>query len=66
MTKYVDTFYRISTRAFMRDKFGNEYTGESLMLALLLHSKGSRTMEAVTEVAELLDDPNINKKTRHE
>ena len=64
MAKYVDTFYRVATRAFMRDKHGNEYTGEQLMLALLLHSKGQRTMESVTEVAELLDDPNINKKTR--
>jgi hypothetical protein len=64
MSKYVDTFYRVSTRAFMRDKFDNEYLGEQLMLALLLHCKGERTMESVTEVAELMDDPNINKKTR--
>lgn len=64
MAKYVDTFYRVATRAYMYDRFGNEYTGEQLMLALLLHSKGQRTMESVTEVAELLDDPNINKKPR--
>lgn len=64
MAKYVNTFYRVATRAYMRDRFGNEYTDEQLMLALLLHCKGSRTMEAEKEVAELLDDPNINKKTR--
>lgn len=64
MVKYVDTFYRIATRAYMYDRFGNEYTGEQLMLALLLHSTGQRTMESVAEVGALLDDPNINKKTR--
>jgi hypothetical protein len=57
-------FYRISSRAFMIDRFGNEYVGEQLMLALLLHCKGSRTIDAVKEVAELLDDPNIKKPRR--
>lgn len=64
VAKYVNTFYRVANRAYMYDRFGNEYTGEQLMLALLLHTTGERTMEAVTEVAELLDDPNINKKSR--
>lgn len=65
MTKYVDTFYRISTRAFMRDSKGNEYTGEQLMLALLLHAKGtSRTLDAEREVGALLDDPNQKRKPR--
>lgn len=65
MPKHVDTFYRVATRAYMYDRFGNEYTGEQLMLALLLHTTGSRTIESEREVAELLDDPNINKKPRH-
>lgn len=65
MTKYVDTFYRLASRAFMRDKFGNEYSGEQLMLALLLHAKGSsRTLDNEHEVGRLLDDPN-QKDNRH-
>ena len=62
MTKYVDTFYRIATRAFMRDKYGNEYSGEQLMLALLLHAKGdARSLDNEREVGRLLDDPNQSK-----
>lgn len=55
-------FYRISSRAFMRDHAGNEYTGEQLMLALLLHAKGKRTKDQTDFVAGLLNDPNQNKK----
>ena len=63
MTKYVDTFYRIATRAYMYDKAGNLYTGEQLMLALLLHSKGgSRNMDDEKYVGRLLDDPNQKGK----
>jgi hypothetical protein len=63
MSKYVDTFYRVSTRAFMRDSKNNEYTGEQLMLALLLHAKGtSRTIDGEKEVGALLDDPNQKGK----
>lgn len=62
MTKYVDTFYRVATRAYMYDKAGNLYTGEQLMLALLLHAKGGqRTLDAEREVGALLDDPNQQK-----
>jgi hypothetical protein len=64
MAKYTDPAYRIATNAFMRDRHGNEYTGEQLLLALLLHCTGKRTVESVAEVAALLDDPNIIKKTR--
>lgn len=64
--KYVDTFYRVATRAYMYDKAGNEYSGEQLMLALLLHAKGgSRNMEDERYVARLLDDPN-QKETKRE
>ena len=58
MAKYVDTFYRVSKRAFMRDSHGNEYTGEQLMLALLLHCSGTRSLDAEREVGAMLDDPN--------
>lgn len=65
MAKYVDTFYRLANRAYMYDKSGNLYTGEQLMLALLLHTKGtSRTMDAEQYVGRLLDDPN-QKGKRH-
>jgi len=57
--KYVDTFYRIASRAYMYDKTGNEYTGEQLMLALVLHTTGdSRTVEDEKYVGRLFDDPN--------
>lgn len=63
--KYVDTFYRVATRAFMYDKAGNEYSGEQLMLALLLHAKGeSRNMDDEKYVARLLDDPNQKETKR--
>lgn len=59
MAKYVDTFNRVATRAYMYDKAGNYYTGEQLMLALLLHTTGgSRTVEHEKYVGRLLDDPN--------
>lgn len=59
MVRYVDTFYRVASRAFMRDNHGNEYTGEQLMLALLLHARGSdRSLDNEREVGRLLDDPN--------
>jgi hypothetical protein len=58
MTKYVDTFYRIASRAWMRDNAGNIYSGEQLMLALLLHAKGKRSKEQEEFVGRLLDDPN--------
>lgn len=57
-------FYRISSRAFMRDRAGNEYTGEQLMLALLLHAKGKRTKDQTDYVAGLMNDPNQNKRPK--
>ena len=65
MAKYVDTFYRVATRAFMRDNYGNEYTGEQLMLALLLHAKGTaRSLDNEREVGRLLGDPNQSRPKR--
>ena len=64
MAKYVDTFYRISTRAYMYD--GDiEYTGEQLMLALLLRCKGVRSVDAEREVGALLDDPNQQQRRKN-
>ena len=58
MPKYVDTFYRVANRAYMYDGH-NYYDGEQLMLALLLHTKGSgRGTDEEKYVARLLDDPN--------
>jgi hypothetical protein len=54
--------YRVANRAFLTDKFGNTYTGEQLMLALLLHSSGKeRSKQTELEVGRLLDDPNQQK-----
>jgi hypothetical protein len=62
MAKYTDPSYRIATNAFMRDRHGNEYTGEQLLLALLLHAKGTgRSLDNEREVGRLLDDPNQKK-----
>ena len=59
MSKYTDPTNRIATNAFLRDKYGNEYTGDQLLLALLLHTKGgSRSVDNEREVGRLLDDPN--------
>jgi hypothetical protein len=65
MAKYIDTFYRLGTNAFARDRHNNEITGEALMLALLLHTKrGPRTKENEESVSVFLDDPNIDKPKR--
>lgn len=58
--KNADSFRSVAAKAFMRDKHGNEYTGEALFLAILLHcSGGSRSTLGEKEVAEMLDDVNI-------
>lgn len=54
-------FYRISSRAFMYDK-KIVYTGEQLMLALLLHAKGKRTKDQTDFVKGLMNDPNQDKR----
>lgn len=57
MARYADTFYRIGTRAFILN--GDiEYTGEALMLALLLHCTGERSGQSEKYVGKLLDDVN--------
>lgn len=49
----------IGSNAFLRDKRNNEYTEESLYLALLLHCSGTDRDAGEKEVAEMLDDVNI-------
>lgn len=59
--KWVDATYRLGTNAFARDRYNNVITGEALMLALLLHTKkNERTKHNEEEIAQLLDDPNID------
>lgn len=61
MAKWIDATYRLGTNAFARDKHDNVYTGETLMLALLLHTKkNKRSKKNEEEIAKLLDDPNID------
>jgi hypothetical protein len=58
--KNANSFSSVAAKAFARDKSGNEYTGEALFMALLLHcSGGDRTVENEKQVAEMLDDVNI-------
>ena len=54
-----NSFTSVAAKAFMRDKNGNEYTGEALFLAILLHCSGSDRAVGEKEVAEMLDDVNI-------
>lgn len=48
--------------AWLRDR-DVIHTGEALMLACLLHAKGKtqRGQEELTQVAAMLDDPNVRK-----
>lgn len=63
--KGANPFTSVAAKAFARDKHGNEYTGESLFLAILLHcSGGDRNSQNEKEVAEMLDDPNIDRKNK--
>ena len=56
MSKWVDAAYRLGTNAFARDKHDNVYTGETLMLALLLHvKKDKRTKKNEDTIGRLLD-----------
>jgi hypothetical protein len=65
MTKYTDPTYRIAVNAFTRDRHGNEYSGDALMVALLIHTTGKgRSLDNEREVARLLDDPNIEPRKK--
>lgn len=60
--RYIEPGYRIMDNAFMRDG-STEYTGEALLLAVILHAKGKtkRGEEEVKQVAKMLDDPNLKR-----
>ena len=64
MAKYVDTFYRVANRAYLYNG-SIEYTGDTLMLALLLACKGgARNVEAERAIGRLLDDPNQKARAK--
>jgi len=51
---------KIGSAALLRDKHGNEYSEEAMLLALLLKAKGNeRGSEEEDGIRRLLDDPNI-------
>lgn len=66
MTKKNDDreFSRLIYRAYARDEEGNLHTGEALLLACLLHAKGSdgRKGEDMADVQRIMRD--INRKPR--
>jgi len=59
MSKYIDTTNFVMNRAYLRD--GDYFvTGEALVLAVLLHSKGrGRKGEDMREVQRIMKDRNI-------
>lgn len=63
MTKWVPTGNRLMDRAYLRD--GDlVHTGEALLVALLLHTKGKtrRGQNELEQVSKMLNDPNLNKR----
>jgi hypothetical protein len=60
--KWVPMGNRVMDKAWLRD--GDViHTGEALVLALLLHTKGKskRGQQEIEEVARMLNDPNQRK-----
>lgn len=52
-------FYRVMTRAYIRDG-GTVHEGEAVLLAALLHAKGkSRDSDDMSEVQRIMRDKNI-------
>ena len=63
--KNANSFTSVAAKAFARDKHGNEYTGEALFLAILLHcSGGTRDSAGEKEIAGMLDDVNVKDDLR--
>lgn len=56
---------RVMDRAYLFDGHV-EYTGEALVLALLLHTTGTakRTPQEMKQVQQMLDDPNLDRKRK--
>jgi len=64
MSKYLPIGNRLMDTAYLRD--GNvEHTGEALLLALILHTKGKtkRSKQELEEIGKLFNDPNVTTKT---
>ena len=59
--KYITPGARVMDNAWHRDDRGNVHTGEALLLALILHTKGKtkRGKKEVEHLSRLLDDPNM-------
>ena len=59
MSKWIEPGNRLMDKAYLRDGRVT-YTGEQLVLALLLHTRGktNRDLIEVPHVAKMLDDPN--------
>ncbi|QNN98417.1 hypothetical protein SEA_LILMARTIN_208 [Streptomyces phage LilMartin] len=53
-------------KAYMYDKSGNVHTGEALLLALLLHTKGKtqRGQHEMLDVSKIMNDRNLSKEQR--
>ena len=65
MSKWIQPGNRIMDKAYLRHGRVT-YTGEQLVLALLLHTKGKprRGQNELEQVAKMLDDPNLNRKRK--
>jgi predicted RecA/RadA family phage recombinase len=63
--KYIEPGKRLMDLAYIRDG-SLVHTGEALVLALLIHTRGrtNRGADEVKHLAAMLDDPNIEKKPR--
>ncbi len=65
--KWISPGTRVMHRAHMYDKSGNVHTGEALLLALLLHTKGKtkRGQEEMAEVGKIMKDRNLPKEKKN-
>lgn len=58
MTKFIKPFYRVMDRAYIRDG-KTVHTGEALLLACLLHTKGQgRNSDDMRDVQKIMRDHN--------
>jgi hypothetical protein len=64
--KWIEPGSRIMDKAYMYDKSGNVHTGEALLLAMLLHTKGktNRGQNELLEVGKIMKDRNLSKEQR--
>lgn len=64
--KWIEPGSRIMDKAYMYDKSGNVHTGEALLLAMLLHTKGKtkRGQDELLEVGKIMKDRNLSKEQR--